>query len=236
MTAVLSAVLTPPALLPERGKPMQGQPVLVRAIALTAVFFSALAPCALGQSAGRTDYFPFKKGNFWSFAMVLGDVSIKSVAEISGVERIGDGEEAVVAWKTNGTVTQRERYRKDRAGLSRMESGMGLKLNPPMPVLKFPIQSGQTWTWTGTISGAGQELSGTMHVKVLGAAPVTTKAGKFKAVRVHMEGSMNMKTPSPQQVTIANDYWFAPGVGLVRQTATLGGQKISGAVEKYRVK
>ena len=39
-----------------------------------------------------------------------------------------------------------------------------------------------------------------------------------------------------QQFKLPNDYWFAPNVGLVKQTANLNGIVVDGELKSYKLK
>jgi hypothetical protein len=97
----------------------------------------------------------------------------------------------------------------------------GIEVSPPLCLLQHPFKKGETWE-TALKLGA-QTAKVTCRAD---SEEVTVPAGKYKALSVHMEvkeGDMKTRTT----------YWFAEGIGVVKQTVDVGGKTITIELEKY---
>lgn len=97
----------------------------------------------------------------------------------------------------------------------------GSEATPPVLVIKFPLKADETWNTETTI---GQEtLTGE---SVVGFEEVEVPAGKYQTVRV----KTNAKAGAQE---IESTIWYAEGVGMVRQSFTLGDNTFSLKLEKF---
>jgi len=90
----------------------------------------------------------------------------------------------------------------------------GSKCDTPVPLLKLPPTVGTTWM-------VGDERNGTKYTVGAVDEEVKVPAGKYKCVRV--DAVSNGVTP--------NVYWYARGVGLVKQT--MGGPDIVATLKAF---
>ncbi|MFY9233204.1 MAG: hypothetical protein WAO58_01970 [Fimbriimonadaceae bacterium] len=77
---------------------------------------------------------------------------------------------------------------------------------PPMPILKFPMTVGDTWSWTG------RYVSG--DVSHDGSAKVTT-SGKGDSVQVKVD--LELKSGGPKAAMRSLIFWIAPGRGVFKR-------------------
>lgn len=84
------------------------------------------------------------------------------------------------------------------------------RLSPPLLLLKNPVEPGQQWT-TKTQIGA-QELTIECAVE---SERVKVPAGEYDAIKLTV-------ATQADESDIRSTYWFAPGVGIVRQDAVIG--------------
>jgi hypothetical protein len=96
--------------------------------------------------------------------------------------------------------------RVSKDGLFRLTGGPAVK-HPPMCLLKLPHKAGAKWE---TFTGAWDMFEST--VTAHGPEKIEVPAGKFEAIRVET------KFPQREGDSIVGKYWYAPGVGLVKQT------------------
>ncbi|HVK11304.1 MAG TPA: hypothetical protein VM597_21215 [Gemmataceae bacterium] len=82
-------------------------------------------------------------------------------------------------------------------GLHRVSSN-GKALDTPIQLFKAPPKVGATWKW------------GAMTYGIVGEEEVDVPGGKYKAFKVESSGGGDSKTVQ----------WFAPGIGLVKQSET----------------
>jgi hypothetical protein len=98
----------------------------------------------------------------------------------------------------------------------------GEKLSAPLPILKLPPRRGTTWRVN--FNKGGKRSQG---VYVLGNEEVEVPAGKFHTVTLKgeiLEGTTR---------TLAFTYWFAPGVGMVKQLLKTGNRQTEYDLEKF---
>src|SRR5207253_6013757 len=128
---------------------------------------------------------------------------------------------AVVEALANGKAVASEHLAAKKDGVYRL-AGNGMKVDPPVLVLKLPPRKGDRWKIDSKV--AGLTVQGTLAVA---EEAVAVPAGKYQAVSVHSD---DMKLDG-KAVTITQ--WFAPGVGLVKQVADFGGKKTTLELEKF---
>lgn len=196
----------------------------------------AIASSGYTQKSKSADYWPLKKGNSWTLQLTVGANKVKTIATVTDTHAVHGGTDSIVEWTVNGKVTQIESYHADASGLYRFKTGGNITggLTPPFPQLKYPLAAGKKWLWKGTITAQGQKLPSHSTLSVTGPVTVKTPAGTFKAFKIHSE--LVIGAAGQASVTMPNDYWFAPGVGLVQQQLPLGQQSIKGLLVSYKVK
>lgn len=162
--------------------------------------FAALVPPESGSAVKL--YFPTTVGSKWVY-----DYNGKEeTEEITAVEK-KDTSFVVTVKGTNylkGTINKQFVVSTENLVQTKSNIGTG---QPPMILLKLPGKAGQTWeTYLGGHPGMGKNT-----VKACGAEIIEVPTGKFEAIRVET------KFFSPGGWTEAR-YWYAPGVGLVKET------------------
>lgn len=187
--------------------------------------------------------FPTSLGSNWVIrTKVPGqDAPIDANITVTSEKKAGDTTTAIFQYKANGAVVQEETYIVTPDQVSRKRSGQGGSsvLEPPMPIIKYPMALGKSWKYTGTITiqaATGEmELQSTADLKVAAFEEVKTGAGTFKAYRVDMRATISSGATN-QEVT--NSYWFAAGIGMIKQSAVLPGVggEISGSLVSYTIK
>ena len=100
--------------------------------------------------------------------------------------------------------------------------GNGVELSPPVCLLKYPFKKGDTWESETTLGNQQMKVK----AKAVDFEEVTVPAGKYKAVKADGEFAV-------AGFTANFSYWFAPDVGIVKQTQESNGMKVSFELEKY---
>jgi hypothetical protein len=98
----------------------------------------------------------------------------------------------------------------------------GEKLSAPLPILKLPPRKGATWRVN--FNKGGKRSQG---VYVMGEEDVEVPAGKYRALTLNgeiREGTVR---------TLAFTYWFARGVGMVKQSLRTGDRQTVYELEKF---
>ena len=71
------------------------------------------------------------------------------------------------------------------------------------------------------------------HVTVTGPETIKTSTGTYRAMKIHLLITLDM---NGQKMEMPNDYYLAPGVGLVRQVAQVGDLHIDGKLISVKLK
>ena len=207
----------------------------------TGAIFAILVSGGISTASGdASDFFPTNLGAHWEFKGAAGATQLNMTATITSSKK-QDGKTVVnVRWTQNGQITQDEVYSVSPTEVARSSAGAkgAIVSTPPVPVIKFPLTIGKTWKWKGNVSSAGSKYEAQADLKVAALETLKTAAGTLKAFRVDMSLSTVVEG---KPVNAVNSYWFAGGVGLVKQQATInvpGGQKIviGATVTKYKIK
>lgn len=208
---------------------------------MIAGFLSAGCMCLVlvgihAAPADKADYWPLRKGNTWHIAATAAGKNIDQILTVTEVKQEGGASLATIDFNMNGQVINREVYRVTKNEISRVAGGppgAGGKASPPLPIIKYPMAPGKSWKWSGSLTLSEQTVQATSTLSVSGPQTVKTPAGTFKALHVH---NALVATYQGTKMEYPNDYWFAPGVGLVRQSAVMMNMKIEGNLTSYKVK
>jgi hypothetical protein len=187
------------------------------------------------QQGKNVSYWPFKKGSTWTLTTHVAERTIDQVVTVTDVTAGNGYTTATLDYKVNGQSVQGEKYQVSAAGIARAASGAGAAspLSPPMPVVKYPMKAGNAWKWKGTLTQEGNVFTCNGDLSVSGPETIKTPGGTFQAMKVHLVLTMSAQG---KQFTIPNDYWFAPNVGLIKQSANLNGVIIEGELKSYKLK
>jgi hypothetical protein len=179
-----------------------------------ALWAEALRP--VGQTLlappDQADYFPLKVGTKWHYRREDASTGAteRQVQQVAEVEKI-DGRAVLARLEvvSQGTVTLTEHVSRTAVGICRHRTDR-IDITPPQRLLRFPVKAPDAWASEIKIG----DLEGKLTCRVIGRETLTVPAGKFDTVRVDME--MAWVGAEKWQVTT----WFAPGTGVVKDTAT----------------
>lgn len=139
--------------------------------------------------------------------LVIGDLSIK----VDLVRKV-EGQDIEIHLIAEGEPFEVERYRQTNDGfylvgrqLGDVKAG-GEYFDPPIPLLKFPMRDGATWTWEGS------NVSGDIPRKATATIKPEYKPDMVKVV-VKLSVDSGAATPATTDLVL----WFAPGKGIVRR-------------------
>lgn len=208
-----------------------------RAAVVCALFLSSWAAAAAPAKTPAPDYWPMAVGNTWTIdANYNGKTTPQTLLVTKSTPTADHAKEASIDYSIDGKVTQTEVYRIDRKGLYRIHSGRDASgtITPPLPVIRYPVVYGSSWTWKGAFSSGGQTTQASAELTANGPETVITSTGDFKSLRVHLE--LTIYGDGDAKSLVTNDYWFSPGVGMVKQSFEQGDTKVSGALSSYSLK
>ncbi len=198
---------------------------------------SILASLCLTANARATeDLFPGQKGSTWSYAGQVNGQKVSMTSLIISATGTGLQRTLVMQWSANGRVSQEETYivRPGEVVRSRSGANGGGTITPPLPVITYPMTVGKTWQWRGTVANGATPLNGQARLKVAAHERIQTGAGAVMAYRVDLDLTMSA---NGQSIKLVNSYWFAPGMGMVRQRAQLpGGVSVDAALTSLKLK
>ena len=165
------------------------------------------------------EYLPLKEGLKWHYQLEANGQKLQIVTQIAKIEAINGESLARFETVVNGNVAASEHYSVTTKGIFRHRFN-GVEIQPPVCVLKFPVKNGASWESEHKIG----EQAAKMGCRVA-SEEVEVPAGKFKTVSVQVVAdAAGMK--------ITTTYWFAAGIGIVKQVAEIAGQKVDLKLEK----
>jgi len=160
--------------------------------------------------------YPLKVGNTWEYR----HGKQKLVTRVVREEALGADTYAVLETTADGK-TILEKVAALPGGVYR-SFAEDLKIEPPLCLLKLPVKAGETWIVKCTAGSLPVEGTFTAQEE-----EVKVPAGAFKAVR---SSSPDFRIGT---LKMTLTYWFAPGVGLVKQRLQLGDRVEVFELEKF---
>lgn len=179
-----------------------------------------------GQEA---NLFPWKVGNQWTFVLEThrqsaegqgSDPARELTYKVVSVTPTGAGTKAKFEVSEAGKVADVQTWEQNAKGLFQLTlSAENMAFDPPQPAVMFPMDTGQTFKWSGTGMVPGNK-KGTSKVesRVVGPQEVDTEMGRMSAIAVESQTQWT----SGEIKGITNSVaWWTPGYGIVRfkQTA-----------------
>jgi hypothetical protein len=182
-----------------------------RLTALAVVLACGLVAGQQPTPAMPTPLYPLKVGNKWTYT--AGKDSIELL--VKGVEKVDKEDVYELVTSRNGTPEANEHVVVREDGVYRTRVA-GMKVTPPMRLLKLPVKKGETWdvnSQVGMEKLAGKLTFDEGEVMWMGKP---TKATIVKGVDMTANG---------QKMSLA--YYFVENVGMVRQAATFAGATVT---------
>ncbi|GAB4147559.1 MAG: hypothetical protein Tsb009_20840 [Planctomycetaceae bacterium] len=181
----------------------------------------AVSSATFGQDAktvGSSEYFPLAEGTQWEYVTKSGKIVTQVVKheEIEGLmcARI----EATLA--NNKKSSEYVRITKD--GIYRIQAS-DRTITPPLRFLMLPVKVGATWQVESKTLGL--TIKGTFKVS---KGTVKVPAGEFQDVIICTSDDFMIADKK-----VPHTYWFAKGVGIVKQVVKFGNQEMVLELEKF---
>jgi hypothetical protein len=194
------------------------KPYRLLVIALALVF--GQAPwLGAADDLPESPYYPLKVGNKWEYQIKGQGVTI--TARVAKHEKVGDVPCALVETVVDDKVVATEHIGADKDGVYR-HAVANMRADPPVRFLKLPPKKGDTWKVDSKVQG--QSATGTF---TLDEEEITVPAGKYQAV---VSRSPDFAAAGQK---VATAYWFASGVGVVRQQVNVGGNDVMIELVKF---
>ena len=170
----------------------------------------------IGQARADENLFPAKLGSVWTFKGNAGAVNVAMDATIASSKTDGKKTTVVMRWTKEGAPVQDETYVITSESVSRSRVGAygNIKMDPPFPIIQYPVKINKIWKWSGTVITPAGSNKAAAIIKVISKENIKTHAGMYSAFRIESMVTFNIKG---QSVKVPNIYWFAPDVGMVQQ-------------------
>ncbi|CAN5525028.1 hypothetical protein BH11ARM2_BH11ARM2_01610 [soil metagenome] len=124
------------------------------------------------------------------------------------------GDDIVVESQRHGSVVDREVYTVTNESVSLKEAA-GEAYEPPITLLKFPMNVGCGWTWTGS-TAAGTDTRQAKAAIVTESAKVAEKGGNVPAVKATVDLDLASEDGTGT-VKRRLSFWFVEGRGVIRR-------------------
>ncbi len=170
-------------------------------------------------------YYPLKAGNKWTY-QIDSDAVAKGSAKLSNQIAKMEKIDGVSLFRLETTAKEKvvasEHLSITDKGVFRNRYN-GIEVSPPICMLKLPIKKGSTWK---TESKVGDEK---LSVSCKSDEDeIEVPAGKFKTVKVVMDAEV-----VGAGIIVSNTYWFAQGVGIVKQHVNINSMQFTLLLEKF---
>lgn len=196
-------------------------PAVLSALLLIAAGVSAQEPKTdepKAESAGTSEYFPAAAGNTWEYKTPEGKVTMTIVKE----DEIGGKMCWLLESATSDGKKTTEYVRITAEGVFRHQAS-DQNVTPPLMFLKFPPKDGDAWEVDSKV--LGKALKGDFQVS---SGEVKVPAGTYEDVVIVK--AANFKVDDRD---LPHTYYFAKGVGMVKQVVSFAGQEIVLELEKF---
>ncbi len=203
--------------------------VVIAVLSVALVSQPRLAPAGDDK---KNNYYPLKEGNQWSYKVTregkkggektaLGETTFK-VAKVRDVD--GKKRAEIHNLSQDGKKLASEELANTKNGLLRYQVNE-LKLSEPLKLLKYPVEKGE---WEQDIQVG--EKKAKFKIKIEAEEEmVKVPSGEYDAVKMILTMEFE-KGKTAATVT----YWFAPDVGMVKQTFVIGsGEPITLELTKF---
>jgi len=170
----------------------------------------------------KLDLFPLAKGTKWEYVVSVNGEDKDVIQEVTKIAPGKTGERDIVTVESKvAEQTITEEISADDKAVYR-HAMQGMKLDSPLPIVKYPYTAGATWK--SAIKIATDEA----EAKFDAGKPEEVKvaAGKFTAYPIVMEMDVMGKK-------VVSKNWYADGVGIVKQDVDFAGTKVVMELKKF---
>jgi hypothetical protein len=169
-------------------------------------------------SKGGAEYFPVHENSVWTYKAQGKTFTTRVVS----VEKAEDEVRVKLETRRDKDLVATETYGVSKEGVFRRRFA-DKDIKPPLQLLRFPLKANDSWPFDSKV--ADQDTKGSFKVEE--AKGIKVPAGSYDTYSVT---SKNLTIDS-QPVVVT--YYFAKGVGLVKQVVDIGGSKTELELEKY---
>jgi hypothetical protein len=121
--------------------------------------------------------------------------------------------------KSYGQLFEREVYAYD-AGSFSLSDAAGETYDKPLTLLKFPMNVGDSWRWTGTMTSGNEPHKATAQISTSSEQLLLAEGGATDSILVVVD--LNLESGGPNDATRKLRFWFVKGKGLVKRQFGIG--------------
>jgi hypothetical protein len=224
--AIACAVVAPVGLVGCSGSVEKKVPPPPPGISNTAV---PLPPKPVNDFA---EYMPMRAGDTWELT-----VDANGAVETYTNRAVGENAEEKAFFyelSTGGSTVLKEGYRVTPEGILRVKGGAAgdEPVEPPLPVLVPPFETGQTWKWEGAVISQAGTVFTTCRAEFKVGPDEKVQVGSETLTARRVDQVFTFKTDTGEQ-SITESQWFAKGVGVVQQIDKDGDKVTTAKLVKY---
>jgi hypothetical protein len=129
------------------------------------------------------------------------------------MERYVKGNQVHFLLTAHGETIEEEVY-ESGDGRFAIKELAGETYDPPLPILQFPLKSGDMWQWQGNMVAGGISRKASAKVGVA-SDKLNLASGNYVAMRSTVELEMSGGGPNPAKRTLA--FWFVKDRGIIKR-------------------
>jgi hypothetical protein len=191
------------------------------ATALVALLALLLAGCTPRKSSGTTP----KAGTGDRYEKI-GDVNPGSMIPAKATLKIGEidmpvevslsqnGADTTFTFSAHGQTFETESYENKQTEFSLVDAA-GERYNPPLPLLKFPMNVGDTWDWVGSMVAGEEPHKATATITTSSETILLPATGNVDSILVVVD--LSIESGGPKPATRKLRFWFVPNKGLLKR-------------------
>lgn len=187
-------------------------------------FSVAMLLCAFSTATSQEkkplNYYPLKTGHTWHYRVDINGKMAMAASTVAAIEKIDGRDLARLEGTMDGKIIATEHLATTPRGIFRHQYN-GIPTDPPFLLLRYPLKPGDKWEGTARLGKGRIEYTAVTKEEM-----VETPAGKYSAVRVDFD-----LTEAGNRV--ATSYWFAPEVGMVKQTIDAAGVTVTLILDRF---
>lgn len=163
----------------------------------------------VSQTTLNPDKLPYKKGD-----LILGGVSSPI-----NLEAKSEGDRIKFILKAHGEVAEEEVYRRSASEYALVDAA-GTSFEPPIPLLKYPMNAGEKWQWKGQMIYPSIPRDSTASIETAEKV-INLRAGQYSTIYVHVTLLVPSGGPEPAKREL--EFWFdREGSGLIKRAFGYG--------------
>jgi hypothetical protein len=185
-----------------------------------------LTACSGDPSQSGLVYYPMFIGSSWKYEMSGHKQLIGKIIETKAIrkEKVGFTDCTVLEAYLDGQRVATEHLSASKKGIFR-HSLNEERISTPVCLMKFPYKRGAKWEETYNT----REYGKVKFVVDSTDEDVTVPYGKVHALR------SDLRAYKGSQEVLSTTYWFAKGMGMVKQTVNMNGINVSIDLQSYNL-